>query len=78
MNNAEKELSEKPWTHPTKKVTDAQMLKIYAKTLNEVVEKMEIYEKAIKLMMIQCGLPDAGDACRAVIKTGKETLEDKE
>ncbi len=40
--------------------------------------QVDRYEKAIKLMMIQCGLPDAGDACRAVIKTGKETLEDKE
>ncbi len=55
MNNAEKELSEKPWTHPTKKVTDAQMLKIYAKTLNEVVEKMEIYEKALnKIVDHEC------------------------
>lgn len=30
--------------------------------------------KAIKLMLAQCGIPDAGDACRAVIKTGKEIL----
>jgi len=39
--------------------------------------KVTALNKGIERMTMNCGLPDAGDACRAVIATGKALLDER-
>ncbi len=51
------------------------------KAVESDVERLEhkvvSLKKGIKHMMMNCGMPDAGDACRAVIATGKKMLDER-
>ncbi len=51
------------------------------KAVESDVERLEhkvvSLKKGIKHMMMNCGMPDAGDACRAVIATGKKLLDER-
>lgn len=45
--------------------------------IEHLKNKVKRYEDALHFIQSQAGIPDAADACRQIIKTAREALEEK-